>query len=201
MNAPALRERSDKELLRLYAAARGERRGDDAVSELFRRYHARVYQWCYRYARDHERALDLSQEVFLGAYESLPGYGERASFSSWLFAIARNRCVSAMRRWAAAERSGGDPDLLPDARWGPDSEIEERQEKEALLSLLREHLEPIEQEALCLQVFERMPIDAITEALAIRGSTGARGVLQTARRKLRAALAGKPEGQGESTDA
>jgi len=50
-------------------------------------------------------------------------------------------------------------------------------------------LDSVEQQAIRLRCFERMPVDAITRALDIRGSAGARAVLQRARRKLRAALA------------
>jgi hypothetical protein len=41
-----------------------------------------------------------------------------------------------------------------------------------------------------------MPVDAITHVLGITGSTGARGVLQNARRKMRAALARAADSQG-----
>jgi DNA-directed RNA polymerase specialized sigma24 family protein len=53
---------------------------------------------------------------------------------------------------------------------------------------MRSHLAPLEQEALWLRCVERMPVDEITRVLGIEGSTGARAVLQSARRKLRAVL-------------
>jgi len=189
---------SDDALLRLISEKAENTIAKEAISELFRRYQGRVYQWCWRYARNHEEAMDLSQEVFLGAYQGLKTFGERSSFSSWLFAIARNRCISAMRKTSPLESADGDPDLLRDHRSAPDDPIENLQEQEAMLDLMRRTLEPVEQEALCLQIFERLPIDSITEVLGITGSTGARGVLQNARRKLRAALGKGFESQGES---
>jgi hypothetical protein len=39
-----------------------------------------------------------------------------------------------------------------------------------------------------LRCFERMPVDRITETLCLENASGARGLLQTARRKLRAEL-------------
>jgi RNA polymerase sigma-70 factor (ECF subfamily) len=198
MSAHRIRESGDEELLRIIKAEPGSRTAREAASELFRRYQGRVYQWCFRYTGDHEQALDLAQEVFLGAYQSLQSFGGRASFSSWLFAITRNRCVSALRKTSPLEHAAGDPDLLAIPGSRPDSGIEEQQEKEALLDLMRSNLEPREQEALCLQIFERLPVDSITQVLGITGSTGARSVLQNARRKLRAALGGRDNGQGES---
>jgi RNA polymerase sigma-70 factor (ECF subfamily) len=193
-----IRKLGDDALLHLISEEPENPIAKDAISELFRRYQERVYHWCFRYARDHDKAMDLSQDVFFGAYQNLKSFGGRASFSSWLFAIARNRCVSAMRKMSPLENADGDPDLVKDLRCGPDDAIENEQEQEAMLELMRKTLEPTEQEAICLQIFERLPVDSITEVLGITGSTGARSVLQSARRKLRAALGEQSESQGES---
>lgn len=189
MSSAAIRQRGEDDLLRLARSEAGSPFAREALAELFRRFEGRVYQWCFRYARDHDRAMDLSQEVFLAAFESLSSFDGRAGFSSWLFAIARNRCVSAIRKRSPLDGATDDAEMLMDMRSRPDRDIEDEQEREAMLALIRKILEPIEQEAVCLQIFERMPIDSITDALGIQGSTGARGVLQNARRKLRAALA------------
>lgn len=199
MSPGSIKKRSDDALLRMVLKEPESTRAKEATSELFRRYQGRVYQWCFRYTVDHERAMDLSQEVFLGAYQSLRTFGGRARFSSWLFAIARNRCVSAMRKASPLDRAEGDPYLLLDPRSGPDSGIEHEQERERLFELMRTTLEPVEQEALCLQIYERLPVDSITRILGITGSTGARGVLQNARRKLRAAAAEGFESEGGSS--
>jgi RNA polymerase sigma-70 factor (ECF subfamily) len=169
----------------------------EAASELFRRYQGRIYQWCFRHFHDYEKALDMAQEVMLNAYKNLGTFGGRASFSSWLFAITRYRCISALRRPGWHDTEDCDPELLVDPRAEPDRGIEAQQEEEEMLRLMREHLEPREQEALCLRVFERMPVDSITQALGITGSTGARSVLQNARRKLRAALAMRSQPEGD----
>jgi DNA-directed RNA polymerase specialized sigma24 family protein len=49
-------------------------------------------------------------------------------------------------------------------------------------------LEPQEQQAIWLRCVERMPVDDVTRILGVDGSSGARAVLQRARRKLRAAI-------------
>ena len=70
----------------------------------------------------------------------------------------------------------------------PEQAYLDRLDEETVLGLIRNHLEPQEQEALWLRCFERMPVDAITEILGINEASGARAVLQRARRRLRAAL-------------
>jgi RNA polymerase sigma-70 factor (ECF subfamily) len=184
---PRNARRSDAELLRLTLEDRESRAARQAASELFGRYREPVYQWCFRRVRNHDQALDLAQDVLLSAYRSLDAFDGRARFSSWLFAIARNRCLNALRRPSLFEER--DPDSLADEQRGQDRELEEREEEEAVLRLIREHLDPLDQEVVWLRCFERMPVDAITTVLKIPGATGARGALQRARRKLRAALA------------
>jgi DNA-directed RNA polymerase specialized sigma24 family protein len=55
-------------------------------------------------------------------------------------------------------------------------------------ALLREHLSPVEQEAIWLRCFERLPVGDVTRMLGLTHASGARSVLQSARGKLRAAL-------------
>ncbi len=185
------RERAAASDEALLAQIRGDPAGNDgraAASELFGRYRQRIYVWCYRYVREHERALDLAQDVMLSAYRALDSFQERSRFPSWLFAIARNRCLSAVRAPGMLRDQEAELEDLPDARVGPDTEYDYVEEEAALLDLIRNTLEPREQMALALRCYERLPVDEITRLLAIEGASGARGVLQGARRKLRAAL-------------
>lgn len=172
----------------------------DAAAELLLHYRGNIYQWCYRYLRDHDRALDMAQEVILETYKALPGYRGRASFACWLFAVTRNRCVSAIRRFARAEPLDYDLELLPDMRDGPDRQLERHERRQRILSAMRDVLSPHEQEALCLRIFDGLPVDAITDVLGLSTASGARGVLQNARRKLRAALAFMDPALGEDSD-
>lgn len=180
-------ESGDEALARLWQQAPDSQEGREAIEALFGRWHVRVFRWCSWRLRDPERAREVAQDVMLAALESLPRFDHRARFSTWLWAITRNRCVSAIR----ANRWRFDPEIEPDelpveddphAHWRA-SEGEQR-----LLTLLREELEPIEQDALWMRVMEERSVPEITSALGIDGTSGARGVLQNARRKLRAAL-------------
>ncbi len=180
---------SDESLVAAVQADPGGQHGRNAASRLLGRYQQRVYAWCYRHVRDRDLALDLSQEVLVSAYQNLPGFGQRARFSSWLFAIARNRCLSELRRVRLEHEDEELLQRIADARPGPDRELEDRESEGALLDLIAAHLDPLEQDALWLRCIERMAVDDITRLLDLRDQTGARAVLQRARRKLRAALA------------
>lgn len=182
-------DRTDESLVRLYLDEPESPRGREAASELFGRYRRRVYLWCHRYVRDHERAMDLSQDVLLNAYRNLASFESGSRFSSWIYAIARNRCFNELRRPALFAPEEIDLDRIPDsASEDPEEGLLRRLDEEALLTLVHENLDPVEQEVIWLRCFERMPVEMITEVLGIQQASGARGVLQRARRTLRAAL-------------
>lgn len=165
-----------------------------AATALFGRYHGRVYAWCRRYRRDPEQALDLAQDVLLAAWRSLATWEGKAPFGGWLFVIAHHACIRAAR----ARPPVGDDDFgleeLPDPRPDPATAFEDGQESAALLALVRDHLDEQEQRAVWLRCAERMPVDEITRVLGLDTASGARGLLQTARRKLKAARARRDDG-------
>ncbi len=181
-------DRLDREDLEIFRGARTDEESRRAASRLLTRHQDRVYAWCYRYVENHDRALELAQEVMMNAYRSLPNYVHRARFSSWLFVIARNRCLRDLRRPPLVQELDTDPDSLHSANPGPARRFEETHGVEELRRLIRERLDAREQDALHLRCFEGMPLEAITAVLAIEEKSGARGLLQRARRKLRAAL-------------
>ena len=181
-------EPDDRDLLRCALDDPDGDAGRHAASDLLARYQRRVYLWCYRYVRDHERALDMAQEVLMKAYGSLATFDQRAEFGSWIFAIARNRCLSELRRPSLVLDDLADPDAGATPRPGPDVELLDRMDEEALLGLIDDHLEPVERSALWLRCFEKLPVDDITAMLSLDEASGARAVLQRARRKLVRAL-------------
>lgn len=174
------------------------RAGELAASALLGRYRRITYRWCYRYVRDHEWALDLAQEALLSAYRHLGSFRASGRFVSWLYAITRNTCLMALRRPSLLRDEDDAPERLADGRPDPNRVLEDQEDEEALLRLIRDHLDPVEQEALWLRCFERLPVGTITQILRIEGASGARGLLQGARRKLRRALERRAEMDGEA---
>ncbi len=180
---------ADEALLACYRRDPTGQAGRRAVAALLDRYRDRVYAWCWRHVRERELALDLAQDVLVAAYRNLAGFDRRAKFGSWLFAIARNRCLSELRRHRPPHQDDEALALVADQRPGPDQALEESLDEERLLAAIRRHLTPLEQDALWLRIGEQLPVDEITRLLGIEEQSGARAVLQRARRRLRAALA------------
>lgn len=181
-------EHSDLDLARIAADQAGRQTGRLAASALLGRHQDRVYAWCFRYVRDHERALDLAQDVLMLAFRDLGAFRGQARFSTWLYTVTRNRCLQEMRKPRLLVDDEADPDTQSAKAAPPDRAFEEKLAEEQVLNLIRDHLTPQEQDALWLRCFDRLPVDTVTEILRITETTGARAVLQRARRKLRAAL-------------
>jgi RNA polymerase sigma factor (sigma-70 family) len=88
-----LSAKADDELEAL--AAGGNR---EAFAELYNRHFERVYDFLRRMVRDADEAADLAQETFLNAMRALSPKEKKASFSTWLFTIARNLALKRLRR-------------------------------------------------------------------------------------------------------
>ncbi len=70
-------------------------RGDvRAFDELVERYHSRIYSLTYNMTSNREDAEDLTQDIFVKAFEALPRFKGKSSFYTWLYRIAVNKTIN-----------------------------------------------------------------------------------------------------------
>jgi RNA polymerase sigma-70 factor (ECF subfamily) len=75
------------------------RRGDTAAyDELVRRYSGRLYGLIYRMTGHVQDTEDIVQEVFIKAYRSLARFHGKAAFYTWLYRIAINGAINALKK-------------------------------------------------------------------------------------------------------
>lgn len=178
------------------AATPAERRAaSEAVSALLASEQDRVYGLCLRLLGERERAREVAQDTLMAAYEQLGSFRGEASFSTWIYRIARYKCFNALRKRQDLLSEDG----VLEAR-DPAATVYARLRGQERAELLRQAsaaaLGPLEQEAVYLRYTERLPLAQITEILDLEGASGARGLLQTCRRKLRRELVQRIEGLG-----
>lgn len=188
-DAPVSDEPSDEVLVSSHLAAPSSREGQRALSLLLERWSPRVYRWALRFTREREQALDLAQECLIRMMHALPRYEARGRFSAWLFTIVHHRCLDSARARRRAPPADIDTDSLASRDDGPEDEFVRREGRDRVFRAMREHLTETERMALWLRAHEGTSVEEITRMLQIDSATGARGLLQTARRKLHAALA------------
>lgn len=71
----------------------------EAFSGIVSRYSDKLKRYIHRISRvSSEEAEDIVQEIFIKAYLNLNSYDEDLSFSSWIYRIAHNECISQFRK-------------------------------------------------------------------------------------------------------
>lgn len=173
------------------AAGRGDR---EAQRELFERHREAAFHTALRITGRREDALDVVQDAFIKAFESLTRFQQDASFRTWLLRIATNRALDLMRarRVRLAATLGGDEEhggIDPPA---PDSHDAEggrlaRGELAARLQLAVDALPPDQRAVFSLYATGEVTYGEIAEIVGVPiGTVMSR--LFHARRKLKELL-------------
>ncbi len=90
-------------------------RGDrPSWEELVRRHTRRVFNLCYRFTGNSSSAEDLSQDVFLRVFRTLPSYqSSQGAFPTWLTSVTRNLLVDHYRRTRRDRITDSIDDAMP----------------------------------------------------------------------------------------
>lgn len=118
--------------------------GTNSFSLLVERYHRAVLNFICKIVRRPDIVEDIGQEVFLSAYQALGNFDEKRGvpFSVWLFTIARNRCISEIRKMKKMPEVPISDDstlAVEDGHPGDQLELKERRKMlESALSVLDE---------------------------------------------------------------
>ena len=107
---------------------RCRRQDFEAFGKLVDAYQNRVFGFVRRMVSNAEEASDITQEVFIRAFQSFHRFDGRCSVRTWLFRIAYNLCVDRARkidRSPSEVSIDGTADIdetfdVPDGRWQPD---------------------------------------------------------------------------------
>jgi RNA polymerase sigma factor (sigma-70 family) len=118
------------------------RRGDDRAFEvLYERYQRRIAAYVMGMVKDHGRAEDITQEVFVSALRRMRETERPIAFKPWIYEIAKNACIDQFRRSRRAEEVSFDAqEGLAPADYGrlvgsdptPDAAVAAKQELEDL---------------------------------------------------------------------
>jgi RNA polymerase sigma factor (sigma-70 family) len=117
------------------------RRGnDDAFEAVYDRHHRGILAFCRHMLSSADEAEDAVQQTFISAYDAMRADARDIRLKAWLYAIARNRCLSILR---ARREQPAEIDDVPTA--GLSEEVQQRADLRELLRDLREL--PVDQRA------------------------------------------------------
>jgi RNA polymerase sigma-70 factor (ECF subfamily) len=102
-------ESADQDLILCRRCQRGD---IHALEELYKRHKDKVYALALRLTNNVQDAEDIVQDVFVQVYRKIEDFREEAAFTSWLYRIATNISLSALRR--RKRRWGVEKELPPD---------------------------------------------------------------------------------------
>jgi RNA polymerase sigma-70 factor, ECF subfamily len=168
-------------------AAAGDRR---AFERLYRSHVDRVFSLCARMCGSRERAEELTQDVFVRAWEKLPQFRGESAFGTWVHRVAVNVVLND-RKTAGRERSRAAPDVMGDDNdesegifGGTDAPSHaDRMDLEAAIA----KLPPGARKVFVLHDVEGYKHEEIAEMLGVT-SGGTKAQLHRARMLLREAL-------------
>jgi RNA polymerase sigma factor (sigma-70 family) len=170
------------------AAEIGRQADNRLCTELFRRYCKKIYLWSFGYTHDVEEALELSQEIFAKIFRGIGGFSGRSRFSTWVYSVTRNHCLGELSKRRARWR---DRLLSFDEGIGEEaletevfSRVDEIGDLERILEAAREYMSTDELEAFVLHYREGLTVNEITRIIGCANATGARTLIQSARRKF-----------------
>lgn len=182
--------------IRLMLGVRADEAG--AFEELVERYQHRLVAVMHHLVGNNEEAEDLAQEVFLRVYRARQKYRPRAKFSTWLFTIANNLALNALRArqrkpvipLAASESGPLGPRPMEQLSHDRASQPGRRMEQNELAVVVQNAIQGLNERqrmAVILNKFEDMNYAEIGEVMDL-STKAVKSLLSRARMNLRAAL-------------
>jgi RNA polymerase sigma-70 factor (ECF subfamily) len=95
---------------------RCQERDPAAFDEIVTRYKQKIFNYVYRMIGNGDEAEDVTQDVFVKMYVSLPSFRSEASITTWLFKIAGNLCIDRYRKRSRREQAMGGETISLDYR-------------------------------------------------------------------------------------
>jgi RNA polymerase sigma-70 factor (ECF subfamily) len=166
------------------------RHGDTAAfNRLVLAWESTVYNLALRMLHDPDEAAETTQDVFLRAYRSIHRFRGSARFSTWLYRIAANRCLSRLR----TRPPGFEPTAAPAEPASPESQeaaLLRAERAQRVTRALRE-LGPDQRAVVELKIFQDRSFEEVAAILDAPVST-IKSRFYTSLETLRRRLGGSP---------
>lgn len=161
-------ELTDEEIIRQVQA------GDtESFGIVIGRYEAKILRYAKKFLFGYDDAQDVVQDVFLKAYVHIQSFDLSQKFSPWIYRIAHNEFINAIKKKGKEPIPFFDPDVLfphPISRFNADDDVQ-RNEIIAAINAGLSKLDPKYREPLVLYYIEELDYKEIAEILRLPVST------------------------------
>ncbi len=164
---------------------------DEAFNILVEKYEKSVHTLVWRKIGDFHYAEEVTQDIFLQAYEKLSTLKDSSQFAGWLYVIANRLCIAWVRKQTPAMQPLDDPSIKAIDNLTYERYVSEQRESEAIerrheiVEELLEKLPESEREVMTLYYLGEMPTKEIGELLDVPVNTIV-SRLHRARKRLQA---------------
>ena len=144
-------------------------RGDqEALKEIFDKYHERVYRIAYGVVRQREESLDIVQEVFIKLFRSIKNFKGRSHFYTYLYRMVMNTAIDHARKagkqFISSLDEEGSFEPSDNVEKGPERVLLQK-ELEERVKLAMDRLPPEQKAALIFRDVEGLSYQEMAEAM------------------------------------
>jgi RNA polymerase sigma-70 factor (ECF subfamily) len=105
---------------------------------IINKYEKSIYRFAYNHTNNTEASKDITQEVFIAAYNRLYTYRQDSKFSNWLFRIAKNKCIDYIRKYPCTlETSIDEAESAPSKEVSPEQWAEYSEIKDMVREFIK----------------------------------------------------------------
>jgi len=146
----------------------------DAFAEIIKKYQNMVFRYVYYQCGNYDKAMDITQDIFITVLEALDSFRQESKFSTWLYSIMVNHCKNYKKKNSRFSmvplkitRGEDEVDIqLHDTRENPEAKII----TEDSLKIIKEEIEKLPddfREILTLRDIEGLSYNEISDILGI----------------------------------
>jgi RNA polymerase sigma-70 factor (ECF subfamily) len=146
---------------------------DEALSVLMTAYGKAIFRYCCQVMKDRHLAEEVLQETFVQAFQGFERFAGKSKLRTWLFSIAHNRCLDALRKErtrAKRIQPVSDPPETEDPAVGPEASSAAEELADVLRQCL-EKLTPKVRSAVILRFREELTYPEMSEVCGDRAPT------------------------------
>ena len=149
------------------SVVRGDKR---ALELLFTRHSARMYRFVLRITANACLSEDVVSEVFLDVWRRADRFHAKSQVSTWLFAIARNKALQALRSRSHERLDEQETATLVDAGSDPEISLQQKSRGSIIRKCLSQ-LPPAQREIVDLVYYHEKSVAEVAQIVGIPAGT------------------------------